>query len=322
MERRPEVGGTTWLQGERVTARAEKILVPIGFATVCFVWGSTWLAIKIGLGSVPPLLAVGVRFMLASGILYAIIRFRKLNIEKGPEAYKLYAALVLLSYSIPFGLVYWGMQFIPSSLSSILFAALPLWVVLFSHFILPDEHISLLKIVGILLGIGGVYVIFSGELEWKGMEGLPGMLAIIVSTIMQGITLVLVKRYGQTQHPVSMNFVGMIAGGVILLAASFLLEPVETARWDAAAIGSIAYLALVGSVVVFVTYYWLLKRMEAVVLSLTSFVTPIVAVILGALILDESLSPNTFLGGTLVLIGIFVANGKIFYKKYSRVYNN
>ncbi len=315
------MGGTTWIQGERVTVRTEKILVLIGFATVCFVWGSTWLAIKIGLGSVPPFLAVGVRFMLASGILYAIIRFRKLSIEKGPRAYKLYAALILLSYSIPFGLVYWGQQFIPSSLSSILFAAFPLWVVLFSHFILPNEQISILKLIGILVGIAGVYVIFSGELEWKGMESLPGMLAIIVSTIMQGITLVLVKRYGQTQHPVSMNFVGMIAGGVILLGASFLVEPVETAHWDAAAIGSIAYLTVVGSVVVFVTYYWLLKRMEAFVLSFTSFITPIVAVILGSLILDESLSPNTFLGGALVLIGIFVANGKTFYKKYARVYN-
>ena len=301
--------------------RSEKFLVSAGFSIVCLVWGSTWMAIKIGLESVPPLLAVGVRFLLASAILYGIIRIKKISIESGPRAYKLYAALILLSYTVPFALVYWGQQFIPSSLSSILFSALPLWVALFSHFILPNEQITSLKIIGVLIGVAGVYTIFSGELEWVGLEGLAGMLAIIASTIMQGMSLVLVKRFGQTQHPVAMNFVGMGLGSILLLVAAFLIEPVETARWDGAAIGSILYLTVVGSVVVFVTYYWLLKRTEAVVLSLTSFVTPIVAVILGALILDETLSPNTFLGGLLVLVGILVANGKMFYKRYARVYN-
>ncbi len=297
---------------------SERFRVWVGFAVVSFVWGSTWLAIKIGLSSVPPLLAVGIRFAIASTVLYGIMRVRRLQVLWTAETKKLYLSLILFSYSIPYGVVYWGQQFIPSGLSSILFAAFPLWVAFFSHLMLPHERATVFKVIGIVIGMIGLVVIFVEDAHLSEKHGLLGMGAIMVSTVLQGIALVLTKKWGQPVNPVVMNFVGMSAGGVLLLGASLMLEPVGRAVWDARAIGSISYLALIGSVLVFVTYHWLLKRIQAVYLSLTSFINPIVAVILGALILDESLGPKVFAGAALVFLGILVANGKTLYARLHR----
>lgn len=292
---------------------SERIRIWIGFVIVSFVWGSTWLAIKVGLQSVPPFLAAGLRFMLASMILYAIVRVKKLPIALNRDLFILYGSLALLSYSVPFALVYWGQQFIPTGLSSILFGVFPFWVALFSHYLLPAERLTILKVIGIVLGFSGVTVIFARDVDWLDPNGMAGMGAIILTTVLQAFSVVLVKKYGQPVSPFVMNFVGMSAGGVILLGLSLGAESQTGIRWDAAAVGSILYLAVIGSVLAFVTYHWLLKRIEAVYLSLVSFINPIVAVILGAVVLGEKLPPGVFVGAALVLIGVLVANARQIY---------
>jgi putative membrane protein PagO len=294
---------------------SERVRIWIGYVIISFVWGSTWLAIKIGLHSLPPLIAVGIRFLIASSILFTIVRVRRLEIPFTPDAKKLYATLIVLSYTIPFGLVYWGQQFIPSGLSSILFAAYPFWVVIFSQFILTNERLNAFKVSGILLGFIGLVIIFSRDIHWTNASGLLGMTAILFTTMMQALALVLIKRYGQPINPFAMNFVGMSAAGALLFSVGLATESFSSIIWDTAAIGSILYLAIVGSVVAFVTYHWLLKRTEAVFLSLVSFINPIIAVILGAIVLGEILAPTVFIGASFVLIGILVANGKQLYRK-------
>ncbi len=293
----------------------ERIRLWIGFVIVSCVWGSTWLAIKIGLTSAPPLISAGLRFLIASGILYVIIRLRSITIDLSPNAKNLYILLIFLSYSIPFGLVYWAQQFIPSGLSSILFSAFPFYVAIFSHYLLANERLNAFKIVGIVLGICGLVVIFSRDIHWTDQNGFLGMMAIILTTIIQALSLVLVKKYGQPISPFAMNFVGMLFGGLLLLITGLVTESFSGIVWGTAAIGSILYLAVVGSVVVFVTYHWLLKRVEAVYLSLVSFINPIIAVILGSIILHETLAPAVFIGAGFVLIGILVANGRYLLEK-------
>jgi drug/metabolite transporter (DMT)-like permease len=136
------------------------------------------------------------------------------------------------------------------------------------------------------------------------------MLAILASVLLQGISLVLVKRHGKHIPPVAMNVGGMLVGLPIMFAIAFGVESFSSVRFDAKGILSILYLSTFGTVVTFVTYYWLLKRMQALFLSFISFITPILAVLFGKLVLDETLSPNIFSGATLVLAGIVIANGK------------
>lgn len=293
----------------------EKLHIWLGLATISFIWGSTWLAIKVGLESVPPFLGVGLRFIIAGLILVVIVRVRNITIPLDRNAVMLYAILVFLSYAIPFGLVYWAEQHIPSGLASILFAGFPFWVGIFSHLSLPGERMTVFKLAGIVLGFAGLFIIFFEDIHWTDSYGLLGMIAILICTVLQALCTVIVKKHGQTMNPFAMNLVGMSGGGLLLFGLGISVESFGDIRWDAAAIGSILYLAAFGSVVAFVTYYWLLKRIEAVYLSLTTFINPIIAVILGAVILSEELAPAVLLGAGFVLAGILVANGKYFYEK-------
>jgi drug/metabolite transporter (DMT)-like permease len=200
-------------------------------------------------------------------------------------------------------------------LSSILFGAYPLWVALLSHFLLSNERLDLYKIAGIMLGFIGVFIIFSRDVHWTDSSGFIGMAGILSTTLMQAFALVMIKKYGQPVNPFALNLVGMSVAGVLLFGAGLMFESFSTINWDGAAIGSILYLAIVGSVIAFVTYHWLLKRVEAVYLSLVSFINPIIAVILGAIVLDETLAASVFLGAALVLVGILTANGRQLYAK-------
>lgn len=285
------------------------MLVWVAWTIVCTVWGSTWLAIHLGLQDVPLLLALGLRFSLAAAVLGVIVRARHIPLPRTADAVKVYLTLGMISLTVPFALVYWGQQFIPTGLSSIVFAAYPFWVALFSHLLLRGERLNAFKVAGIAVGFVGLVVVFSGDAEASHPRALAGMGAILVATIMQGFSLIVVKRYGQPISPFAMNFVGMGIAAVLLLGSSLLVERGMPVTWTPVAVGSVVYLAVVGSVLTFVSYYWLLKRIQAVYLSLTSFVNPIVAVMLGAVVLDESLPPAIVLGASMVLAGILIANG-------------
>ena len=253
---------------------------------------------------------MGIRFLVASGVLLIILKVRRISIPLTRDARVLYVSLTFLTFSVPFGLVYWAEQYVASGLGSVLFAAFPFWVALFSQILLPGERLNGFKAAGILLGFTGIVVIFSHDIRFAGEGGVLPLVALVASTILQALSTILVSRYGKPVSPFAMNFVGMLSGGVLLTLFGLITEPMENIVWNGAAVGSILYLAVFGSVVAFVTYHWLLKRIEAVYISFTTFINPIIAVILGAVVLDERLSAGTLAGAACVLLGILVANGR------------
>jgi drug/metabolite transporter (DMT)-like permease len=296
----------------------ERVRIWSAYVVVSTVWGSTWLAMKIGLETVPPFFAAGLRFLVASAILYGVIRVRGLKVDFSGDARRVYLTLGVFSFFIPFALSYWGQRTIPSGLGSILFAVYPFSVALFSRLMLPAEKLDRYKVLGILLAFIGLVAIFSGDLTVSDERALAGMLAVLASAILAGYSLVVIKKYGQPMNPFVMNFVGMAIGTVLLLALALAVEPVASVAWSWTGVCSILFLALFGSVLAFVSYYWLLKRMDAVYLSLTSFINPVVAVTLGAAVLGEALEENVFAGAALVMAGILLANGKALEEKYRK----
>jgi drug/metabolite transporter (DMT)-like permease len=304
-----------------VRLHSERTRIWLSYLTACLVWGSTWLAIKVGLRGVPPLLGAGLRFLLASAILYAVIKVARITIPRTPEAKHIYAVLAVLSYTIPFAFVYWSEQFIPTGLASILFAAFPFWVGIFSHIMLAHERLTIFKVSGIIIGFAGIVIIFAHDLRMNDSHAFVAMLMMLASPIMQAYCLVLVKKYGQPISPFAFTCVGMFFSSILLLILSVVLEAYDAIVWNAETVGSILYLATVGSVVVFVVYYWLLKRVQALYLSLISFITPIIAVVLGAVVLNEKLHPRVYIGASLVLVGLLVANGRYFLGRMSEVFD-
>jgi len=296
----------------------ERVRIWAAFVIVCTVWGSTWMAIKIGLETIPPFFAAGVRFVIAAVLLLLVIRVRGIAVPIDRNAWRVYLALGIPGYAIPFALVYWGQQYIPSALSSILFAAFPFWVAIFSHVLLTKEKLDFYKIGGIVVGFVGLLVIFSRDVHWTGILGLWGMSAVLLSTALGGFSLVVVKKYGMSISPFSLNFVAMGMTAIILLGLSAVIEQGAEVTWNTSAIASVLYLAVISSVVTFVVYFWLLKKVEAVYLSLTTFVSPIIAILLGAVFMGENLGPTVYFGAGLVLSGILFANGGYFCAKVER----
>jgi drug/metabolite transporter (DMT)-like permease len=287
---------------------SERFRVYLSYVLICTIWGSTWLVIKIGLETMTPLIGAGLRFLVASTLLFALIIIRRVRVPWNRGERWFYLVVSLTSFSFPFALVYWGEQYIPSGLTSIIFAIYPFTVALFSFLFLPNEKITFWKISGIVLGFIGVFTIFSNDLTASNPHAILGMGAILVSAILQGYSVIVIKRHGHLIHPFAITFVPMLIGATILLSAGVIFEDLSKIRFTPHALLAILYLGIFGSVVTFVSYFWLLKRVEAVFLSLTAFITPIIAVILGVFVLGEQLSPRIFVGAAFVLGGIAVAN--------------
>ena len=287
---------------------SEKLKIVIGYVIISLIWGSTWLTIRLGLDSLTPLIASGLRFITASVLIYVFMKYMKVSLQLDSVSIKIYFFLGIFSYYIPFGLVYWGEQYVPSGLASVIFAIFPFVVMFFSKLALKSEIIDRNKFIGVISGFIGIYLIFSDDLSFDFSNYLWGMLAVLGSATLQAFSAVAIKKYGKHLNPISMNFLPVTIGGILLLASGVLFEDLSKIKIDEKAVASILYLALFGTLVTFTIYYWLLKKINIVILSLSSFITPIIAVFLGWLLLNESLQKNDIYGSLFVLLGLVFAN--------------
>ncbi len=286
----------------------QNLQISLVYIFICLLWGSTWLAIRLGLDSLTPLISAGLRFTTASLLVLIVMKIRKSALQTDKTAIILYILMGLFSFSIPFGLVYWAQQFVPSGLASVLFAVYPFFVAIFSYLAMPETKIGFVKLTGIFLGFGGIIIIFSDNITLDIDFALWGMLAIVVSGMMQAFVAVAIKKYGQHLNPLAMNFIPLAIGGSLLLFTGLIFENVNSLVFDLKAVGSVLYLALFGTVFTFTSYYWLLKRINIVILSLVAFITPVIALFLGWIILNEELTTTQFIGSSVVLVGVLFAN--------------
>lgn len=292
----------------------EKLKILVIFSLICLAWGSTWGVIRLGLESLTPFISVGLRFTLASILILIVMKFRNVQIQMDKVALRLYFIMGFGSFVIPFGLVYWAEQFVPSGLSAVLFAVYPFFVVLFSYLAIPSEVIGFYRIFGIVFAFTGIVTIFYDGLNIDIASYIWGMSAIVLSGIMQAGNAVTLKKYGHHLHPLSMNFIPMFVAGISLVIIGLLVEDTSKLIFDSKAYFSIIYLAAIGTVVTFTSYYWLLKRVSVILLSLIAFITPILALIIGWIIFEEKLSNRLLFGSILVLLGLLIANFSSFKK--------
>ena len=193
-------------------------------------------------------------------------------------------------------------------MASVLFAVYPFFVLIFSYLSISKESIDIYKISGVVLGFAGIFTIFSDSFGGDITDYLLGMFAVVISGTMQAGIAVLIKKYGHHLNSLSMNFIPMLIAGISMLIVGLMFEDLTNFSLKLNAALSIIYLGFFGSVVTFTSYYWLLKKINIVILSLTAFITPIVALILGFLVYNEQLSTRHFIGSSLVLIGLLGAN--------------
>ena len=271
------------------------------------IWGSTWLFIKLGLEDLPPLTFAGIRFLVASIPLLLLLLARRRFMPRRPRDWGIMVATGIATFSICYGLVFWGENHIPVGLTSVLYTTQPLFGLFLAHVLLRDEPITMRRLGGVLLGIGGVVLLFSHQLSAKDPLALAGMCAILASALAAAVAAVVIKRWGTTIDPIWLACVQMVAGFIPLLVLGVALEgnPFRF-HWTPMAWTALLYLSLIGSALPFVLYYWLLQRMEATRVQLIALACPIVAVFLGWIVLHETQSWRTALGATGVLAGLAV----------------
>src|SRR5919106_947113 len=191
---------------------------------LCGIWGSTWLFIKLGLADLPPLTFAGIRFVISCAILFPLVRIRRIPLPKDRRDWMLLAFTGVLSFSLNYGLVFWGEQYISSGLAALLQATLPAFGLVIAHFYLPGERMTWVKILGVVLGVCGVGVVFSNQLAISGRLALAGCVAMVLSAFFAAYSNVLVKTHGKNLNPAVLAAFQMLFGLVPLLLYGIAYE--------------------------------------------------------------------------------------------------
>ncbi|NIM20769.1 MAG: EamA family transporter [Candidatus Latescibacteria bacterium] len=294
-----------------------KGLAIVVYMILCLIWSSTWLMIKVGLEGAPPMTSAALRFIIASLIIFAILVKLRIHLPRTRHFILLSIFLGFFQIGAPYALVYWGEQYISSGLAAILFGTMPLFVAILARVILGDP-MTLLKLIGIIIGTFGVYVIFSDSVSLGGYMSTWGMAAMILSSILASLSSVLVKKYSNPYHPYASLLIPMAVGGVILTAWGVLFEKTNPVHYDALTITTVLYLGIIGSVAAFGLYFWIIKHVDVTLLSYMTFIIPILACLLGWIFLRETLTINVLIGTGLIFAGIALATFRNLRRKGPR----
>lgn len=272
------------------------------------IWGSAFMLVKVSLEEVPPLTLVAGR--LAGGALFLVVAILVTgrSLIQSRQAWAAFALLGVVTNVFPFTMLAWGQQHIDSSLAAILVATMPLSTVIFAHYLIR-ERLTIDRAVGVLVGFAGVFVLIGGDLRDLADSSTLGQLAVIGGVVGYGIGTVLARRFLQDADPVVVAAGQMLVGAAIMAPVALAVDqPFDLAISVKVGLAWVT-LGVVSSAIAYLFFYWLLRRVTATQASMVSYLIPITAVILGALVLDERLAATSFAGLALIIAGVWVVNG-------------
>jgi drug/metabolite transporter (DMT)-like permease len=272
------------------------------FIGCCLIWGSTFLAIRIGNEAVPPVWAATLRLALAAPLLAGLVLATGQRFPRGPA---LRGALLfgIFNFGVNLSLLYWGERVVPSGIAAVLYATVPLSTALIAA-AMRVEPLAARKLVAAVVAILGVAIIFAGELKLD--VPLEGLVAVFFAATAASLSSVFLKRAPQPSA-IAANAVGAAAGAVVCAAVSIVLGEDHTLPSTLAAWWPIVYLTIAGSLGAYVLYTWLVQHWSVTSASLVGVVVPVIAVILGAIAKGEQRAPESYLGAAVVLAAVVVA---------------
>jgi drug/metabolite transporter (DMT)-like permease len=272
----------------------------------CLIWSSVWLFIKLGVTDVPPFTFAAARLALAASLLLGYVLVRRTPWPADAHGWIVTLASGVILLGLNYALLYWGAQFIASGVTAVLQAATPAFSLVFAT-LAGTERLTAVKVSAILLGIAGVAVICLDHAAFDGWHAFAGAAAVACGAACVALAYVMVKAYGRHLNTATL-MVGQKAAALLFLGTLALtLEDNSAAiHWTGAAIASVVYLALAGSILAGSLNYWLLRRMDATSLLSMGFVEPFIAVLLGAAFLGERLTLRSAAGGLAVLASVWV----------------
>ena len=286
------------------------------FFLLCLIWGTTYAAIKIGSDSTPPMVGLAIRYGIALLVLFPIIRITGRKIPVDRASVKLYLVAGVFNMALSYLCTYWAMNFIPSSLSSILWATFPLFNGILAHMMIPSEHLNVRRLTSIIISMIGVILILSDQKLVFNTQVLIGCIVVLLGVLIGAYSNIYIKRFGDNYDPLILTAVSLLIGGLIHLFGAFLLSQFADMTWSLRNIGAAAYLGIFGSAMAFFMYYSLLRKIEVVKMSFVTFLSPIVASLVGLTLLHEIITFKEIGGIFLIFCGLFIYDFRKYYHHF------
>ena len=281
----------------------------LAFAIIYFVWGSTFLAIRIGVREVPPFLLAAMRFLVAGLVLYGWMIARGERSPSGRQWMSV-SLLAVLIFVIDYGLVFWAEQRVPSGITAVMMATIAVFTALSEIIFLRTQRLTLRLALALLIGIGGVAVLMSRGLNVGGAPiDLVGAVALIIAAMSWSVSSALSRRLPLPASKVMSSGAQMLAGGVFLTLTAAALGEFRNFHPSSVSRGawfSLLYLIVAGSIVAFTAYVWLIHHESPTKVGTYAYVNPVVAVLVGYFLGGEALGLRTMLGTLLVLTSVVV----------------
>ena len=286
------------------TSRQKALLA---LAWVCFFWGTTWIASKVGVSNMPAIQLCAIRQMLGGSVYLLYFIITKHPWPKGKQ-WGVIFVLSFLNFMLSNGLSTWGVQYISSGLGAIIGAIFPLWIVIITLF--GGSRLPQKALLGMVMGFGGVCIIFYDHLkDFLNADFSFGIVLSVIATISWAFGTVYTKKHAVNFNPYFSLGLQMLISSVALYTVSYSTgNTVSIAAIPANAWWAILYLVVIGSVLTFIAFIYSLQRLPTSLASLYAYTNPIVAVLLGVIIFHEKLNIYVAIGGAVTIAGVYLVN--------------
>jgi drug/metabolite transporter (DMT)-like permease len=288
----------------RTLTRKEKITAYAAWGAVCLFWGTTYLAIRIGVKTVPPALFGGLRFLTAGLIFLSYLRWRGHAFPQRRELLDVVIVGIAL-LAISNGLVIWAEQWVPSGIAALLVATLPFWMAGFEAALPSGERLTVRKVLGIVIGFSGLVILFSPEIKSSfDLAYLQGVVALLLAPLCWSAGSVYSKSRPAKSHPLMAAAMQMIVAGIVLILIGVMFGEWKRFSFGAEGLAATAYLIVFGSIVGYGSFIYALAKLPATKVAMYAYINPVIAVILGWLILNERMDLSMLLATAIVLLGV------------------
>jgi drug/metabolite transporter (DMT)-like permease len=286
----------------------EKYRAYLAWATVCILWGTTYLAIKIGVTDLPPFLFAGIRWTIAGPLFLIIIRYKKYAMPKKEELLPL-AVMGISLIGVTNGLVVFAEQWLPSALTALLITTMPFWVITFEFIFPPRLRMNWLMIGGLIIGFIGISILFLGDAKYifEG-EYVIGVFAILIGVISWAGGSLYSKNKKISTHPLVSAGFQMFFAGIAQTTVGLILGEANQFAFTTSSFLAFTYLLFIGGMIGYASYIYAISHLRVSFVATYSYINPIIALFLGWLILDEAIDVSIVLSAALVLVGIAMVN--------------
>lgn len=273
-------------------------------------WGPSFLFIKVAVEEIPPLTLVLGRVSIGAIFLLIVLLSQRRRLPRDRRLWKSLAVMAMLHNTLPWVLLSWGEQYIDSSLASILNGTTPIFTIVLAHFMVEDDRITSSKLLGVVLGFAGLFLLIVPSLTDGVQATTWGLVAVAVAAALYGVAIIYSREHLRGLPPLVAPATQLSLATLFMLPVTLLVDrPWTMESPSAAALGSLVALGIFGTGLAFIVYYRLIETADSTYVSMVTYIIPVFGVILGVLVLDEQLTWHTLAGFALILFGVMVVNG-------------